>query len=286
VRTPPKQNAATSAVPPPDVHHHVDAPLQWVDAATHRARDRLVDRGHRTDAGLVRGFEERPALECGRPDRCPDDGVRRAGPQPPSRLVQDRTQVDPGRLQVRDHTVVQRSDRDEPGREAVHELSGVLSGGHDPLAAATITAQQQEGRLVQDDAPTDVADHGVGRAQIDTQFHVSPLVTGPSSSLEPGRGTVQASSSWRDVIAHDQTVGGAGPAEAVRREDGACGDGSVSTASDEAQRQIERDDPLSSSGSSSATETAITVQCRQVTTARPPAWSCETRAAPRPRIRK
>jgi hypothetical protein len=69
---------------------------------------------------------------------------------------------------------VQRSDCDEPGREAVHQLSGVLSGGHDPLPAATIMAQQQEGRLVQDDAPTDVADHGVGRAQIDTQFHVSP----------------------------------------------------------------------------------------------------------------
>jgi hypothetical protein len=29
----------------------------------------------------------------------------------------------------------------------------------------------------------------------------------------------------------------------VPQEDGACGDGSVSTACDEAQRQIERDDP-------------------------------------------
>ena len=93
----------------------------------------------------------------------------------------------PGRLQVRDHTVLQRSDRDEPGREAVRELSGVLSAGHDPLPAATSTAQQQEGRLVQDDAPTDVADHGVGRAQIDTQFHVLPLAR-PLSSLEPAPG--------------------------------------------------------------------------------------------------
>jgi hypothetical protein len=125
----------------------------------------------RPDARLLRGLEEGAALERGRPDGYADDGADRDAPGTASRLLQDRAQVQPGRLQVRDHTVVQRSDGDELGRRAAQQVGCVPPGGEDTFPAGTPTTQQHDGRFVQDDPAADVAHNGVGGAQVDTEFH-------------------------------------------------------------------------------------------------------------------
>ena len=109
-------------------------------------------------------------LQRGRPDGHADHGAD-GGPCPPSRLVQHRAQVQPGRLQIGDHAVLQRPDRDEPGRGATEQIGGLLPDGEDPFPAGTAAAQQHDGRFVEDDAAADVADHGVRGAQIDAEFH-------------------------------------------------------------------------------------------------------------------
>ena len=48
---------------PSHVDHHVGAGIERVHAAADRAGDRLVERGHRADARLRRGFEESAVLQ-------------------------------------------------------------------------------------------------------------------------------------------------------------------------------------------------------------------------------
>jgi hypothetical protein len=155
----------------PDVDDHVHAPLQRVDAAADRTRDRLVECRHRADARLLRRLDERAVLQRGRTDGHTDHGADGHAAYPPSGPLQDRAQEQPGRLQVRDHTVLQRPDRDVPGRGTTEQVGGLLPDGEHPFPTATATAQQHDGRFVEQDAATDVADDRVGGAEIDTEFH-------------------------------------------------------------------------------------------------------------------
>ena len=174
-----------------DVDDHVHSPPQRIDAAANGARDRLVERRHRADACLLRGLEERTALQRDRSDGYPDDRADRAGPSPPSRFLQDRTQIQPGSLEVSDDTVVQRSDRDEFGGGAAEQFGCVLPHSEDALPPDTAAAQRHDGRFVQDDAVTDVGDDRVGGAEIDTEFHPCAPCPRPPPSLELRRSPVQ-----------------------------------------------------------------------------------------------
>ena len=95
------------------------------------------------------------------------DGI----PHAPSRPRQDRSQVQPGELQIRDHPVVQRPDRGEAGRGATEQIGRIPPEGLDLRPAPAALAQQHDARLVEDDAAAGVAHHGVGGAQVDAEIH-------------------------------------------------------------------------------------------------------------------
>jgi hypothetical protein len=109
-------------------------------------------------------------LQRGGADRDPDHGAH-GDPHAAPGLAQDRAQEHPGRLQVGDDAVLQRPDRDEPGRGPAEEVGRLLPDGEDPVPAGASAAQQHDGRFVEDDAAADIADDGVGGAQIDAEFH-------------------------------------------------------------------------------------------------------------------
>ena len=161
----------------PDVDDHVHAPLERVDAAAHRARDRRVERHHRAEAGLFRRLQERAVLQRGGTRGNPDGRAAGESPSPPSRLVENRTQVRADRLQVGHHAVLHRADRQELGRRASEQVCRFRADGEDLLPAAVAPAQQQNGGFVVDDAVADVAHDGVAGSEIDAEVHRYVLLT-------------------------------------------------------------------------------------------------------------
>ena len=121
-----------------DVHDHVRAPLHGVDAAAHGAGDRLVDGDRPVHPGLVRSLEQRTPFQLRRAGRHADGHPPVAAlPGVGHRTSHHSPQVSTGRLEVGDHTVLQRPQCRGARGDPSEQLGGLPPDRDDPSPPST-----------------------------------------------------------------------------------------------------------------------------------------------------
>ena len=152
-----------------DVDDHVGARLQRVDAAADGAGDGL---GHQLDAAdprLLHGLDEGSALQR-RGSRRDSDGRAGAEPLPgvSEGSVEDGDDEAAGGLQVRDDAVADGAHRGEPDRRPADQLARLVPHPHRGAGMA-VDPHRHHRWLVEHDPPARLADHRVGRPEVDPE---------------------------------------------------------------------------------------------------------------------
>ena len=154
-------------VPPADIHDHVAARFRDGQARSDGRHHRLLDQIDLAGLRAQRRFLHRPLFHLGDLRGDADDDPRAQQVIAAVGLLDEVLQHHLGDVEVGDHAVLHRLDRDDVGRRPAEHLLGFVPDREDLLV---VPVKRDNGRLVDHDSAPFGVDQGVRGAEIDGQI--------------------------------------------------------------------------------------------------------------------